>query len=269
MSPRKDRTVFKNPQPLNRTKHAGLFYDPNQSYSFAANEIRVPVLAAEMTMVARDYVVVFDAKAPVAYALLGVERDKNAYVTERGQWRGRYRPAVIRSYPFTMVATEGDKSAPDNQQRFTIVIDADAMHLSSLDGDRLFDGMGQPTETMKRVQSVLESIQKDHFRTRKLIGLLETHGLLVTQHLTVKQSNTAITGLRVVDAEALSKLAPAALAELRTSGALELAYAQLLSLTNLRDSPLSWVGETDHKDPDRKSMSLFAEGGDIDLDFLN
>ena len=261
--------MFKNPEPLNRSKHAQLLYDPNQSYAFAANEIRVPVLAAEMTMVARDYVVVFDAKAPVAYALLGVERDRNAYVTERGQWRGRYRPAVIRAYPFTMVAVEGDKSAPDSQQRFTVVIDRDAMHLSSMDGERLFDGMGQPTETMKRVQSVLESIQKDHFRTRQLIGQLEAHGLLASRHLTVKQSDTAITGLRVVDLDAMAKLAPATLAELRASGALELAYAQLLSLTNLRDSPLSWVGETDQKDPDRKSMSLFEEGGDIDLDFLN
>ena len=261
--------MFKSPEHLNRTKHATLCYDPNQSYAFAANEMRVPVLAGEMTMVARDYVVVFDATTPVPHALLGVERDKNAYVTERGQWFGRYRPALIRAYPFTMVAVEGDEATPSDQQRFSIVIDADAMHLRFKEGERLFDSNGQPTPIMQKVQGVLEAVQKDMFRTRKLVSQLEQHGLLVARHLTIKRNNSAITGIRVIDAEALSKLAPEALAELRSSGALELAYAQILSLNNLRDSPISWDGKTEHKDPDSKTMSLFDEGGDLDLDFLH
>ena len=261
--------MFRRPEHLSRTTHATLCYDPNQSYSFAANEIRVPVLAAEVTMVARDYVVVFDAKTPVACALLGVERDKNAYVNERGQWYGRYRPAVIRSYPFTMVPVTGDVPSPTGEQNFSIVIDADAMHLSQSEGERLFDSDGQPTAILQKVQSVLTALQKDNFRTAHLIGQLEAHGLLVSRYLTVERNKSTLSGLRVVDAEALAKLEPAALAELRTSGALEIAYAQLLSLNNLRDSPLSWGGETAHKEPDRKSMSLFEEGGDIDLDFLN
>ena len=261
--------MFKKPEHLSRTTHAKLCYDPNQSYSFAANEMRVPALAAEIAMIARDYVVVFDAHEPVAYALLGIEQNKNAYVTERGQWYGRYRPAAIRSYPFTMVPLKGAEPSPTGEQTYSIVIDAEAMHLSYLHGERLFDSEGQPTAILQKVQKVLTALQKDEFRTRHLVGQLEAHGLLQARNLMIERNNSAVTGLRVVDAEAVGKLEPAALAELRTSGALEIAYAQLLSLNNLRDSPLSWGGETAQKEPDRKSMSLFEEGGDIDLDFLN
>ena len=262
--------MFNQREALNREKHADLKFEPNLGYRFAASEMIIPIVSGEVTAVARDYVIVFSKERPVVNALLGITEGENAYVTEKGQWRGRYKPALIRAYPFALVKTPGQEDRPPEKSNYTIIIDPEAQQLRDPDGQPLFDGDGEPTALVAKIQKVLMSLQQDAIRTERLIRQLEEHELLVERHIEVKSRDTALTGFRVVDQKALAGLAPDVLAQLRDSGALMLAYAQMMSQTNLTDSPLAWSAKADtDRSPSEKLKSLFDDDGDFGLDFLH
>lgn len=262
--------MFNKQQALNREHHTALRFDPNIGYSFAANLMTIPAVSGEAKTLARDYVLIFDKTAPALLVLLGVETARNAYVNDKGQWLGRYRPAYIRAYPFGVIPTPDTSQTADGTRQYTIIIDPDAPQLQAREGEAFFDADGKPTDLVEKVQKVMMSLERDRLRTAQLVAQLEEAELLVERHIQVKGSDTAITGFRVIDAEALSKLSGDALMRLRDTGALMLAYAQIFSLDNLKDSPLSWAFKKNlDKTPDRNLRSLIEDDSDLDLSFLN
>ena len=262
--------MFTKREALNRDRHAELRFEPNIGYRFAANLMTVPVVSGEVKEVARDYVLIFDKEQPLLHALLGVEENQNAYVNDKGQWLGRYRPAYIRAYPFGVIETPNTSVKEDGTRQYTVIIDPDAPQFQEREGEAFFDVDGKPTTLIEKVQKVLMSLERDNQKTQQLIKQLDDAGLLVDRHIELKGRDKALTGFRVVDTKALGGLADADLAKLRNTGALMVAYAQMMSLSNLRDSPISWTADGNNKQPvSNKLKSLFDEDGDFDLDFLN
>ena len=236
-------SLFKRPRALDSQAHRQLRYAPNQPYHFAAEQIFAPIMAGEVHMVAREYAIVFsDTRGSLPMALLGTAESRNGYVRASGHWAARYVPAHLRRYPFVMAEstaeTQGEGATEINH---IVVVDADAPHLGADQGDRLFTDEGNPTEALQKVQRVLVMMERDSQRTLAMVAQLETMGLLVPQQVTIvkKQGQSlGLQGLRVVDMERLSNLEPEALKALQQSGALALAYAHQLSLTNLQDGVL-------------------------------
>lgn len=264
--------MFKKREALNRETHSNMKFEPNLGYTFAANEMLIPIVSGEVTSIARDYVIVFDKERPIPYAVLGVEKDVNAYVTEKGRWRGRYQPAFVRVYPFGLMRTPGQENVESDQVNYTIFIDPEAAQLRDWDGQPLFDADGKPTALLEKVQEVLTNLQKDSLRTEQMVRQLDACGLLVEQNIAVKKSETALTGFRVVDPNKLAELSGDEMVKLRDTGALMLIYSQMLSLSNLKDSPVASSVQADDKQqkgPSDKVKGLFADDGDFDLDFLH
>lgn len=265
--------MFTKREALNRETHAQLRFEPNIGYRFAANLMTVPVVSGEVKEVARDYVLIFDKEQPILHALLGVEANHNAYVNEKGQWLGRYRPAYIRAYPFAVIPTPNTSVNEDGSRQYTVIIDPDAPQFQDREGEPFFDGDGKPTALVEKVQKVLMSLERDNQKTQQIIKQLDEAGLLVERHIELKGRDKGLTGFRVVDTQALAALSGEDLTKLRNTGALMIAYAQMISLTNLRDSPVAWSGTGPGTEtaaaPDRKLRSLFEDDEDIDLGFLN
>lgn len=262
--------MFKTRVALNLEAHGDLRFEPDIGYRFAANLMLVPGVASEAKVLARDYVLIFDRAQPVFHVLLGLRENHNAYVNDKGQWLGRYRPALIRAYPFTAVRAAGEAEAGTDGVRYVVMIDPDAPQFQDSEGERFFDSDGRPTALLEKVQKVLMSLENDKLLTQQLVSELDEAGLLVERHIQAKGSDLAVTGFRVIDTEALGKLSAEVLARLRDTGALMLAYAQIFSLSNLSDSPLSWsLGQDQKAAPDSKVKSLFEDDSDVDLSFLN
>ncbi|MBP7606028.1 MAG: SapC family protein, partial [Giesbergeria sp.] len=175
-------------------------------------------------------------------ALLGASKGHNAYVRPSGHWMARYVPAHLRRYPFVMAeAAAAPQGEGASEISHIVVVDADAPHLSADEGDRLFNDAGEPSEALLKVQRVLMLMERDNLRTLAMVAQLEAANLLVPQQVTVAKKqgqHIGLQGLRVVDMERLSNLEPEALKALQQSGALALAYAHQLSLTNLQDGVL-------------------------------
>ena len=147
--------------------------------------------------------------------------------------------------------------------------DAAARHFERPDGHALLDAQGQPTEVLKKVQQVLIALQKDQERTRGLVDQLDQAGLLIEQTITVTQGEHKhrLGGFRLLDAKALAGLDADALAKLRDSGALALAYAHLLSLTNLQDGLIARAYRGADPEAPADLDQVFGTDDDFSFDF--
>ena len=244
--------MFKTLKPLSSTEHRQLRFDTRLNYQFAAQEMLAPIVLSEAPQVAREYAIVFsDAPGQAPSALLGVHKGVNAHVRPDGRWLGRYVPAHLRRYPFQLAQLPHDVAAPTDsatgERQWLVAMDADAPHLSADTGERLFDDDGQPTPTLQQVNKVLSQLQADVRRTQALSQQIEDAGLLQARTLQVPQAGSQtvhLKGVRVVNVPALAALPGAALEALNKSGALQLVYAQIASMTNLQDGLLTMSAAT-------------------------
>jgi hypothetical protein len=234
--------MFKNLKPLQRAVHRALRFAPVQPYHFAAQEVQVPIMAGEAAMIAREYVIAFslqDQAPPLA--VVGVRQGANAYVRPSGHWVARYVPAHVRRYPFILAEGPSPQGNGASERQFTMMIVADAPHLGESAGELLFNSEGEPAPVLQKVREVLISMQRDTSRTLQLMQQIEVADLLIERDLKVRTRAGAVfnlKGLRVIDSEKFAALSAETLHDLHRSGALQLIQAHLISLSNLRDSPL-------------------------------
>jgi len=258
--------MFTRHETLNRKQHANLRFGQGKRFGFAAKATSIPVLSAEASNIAREYVLVFDRAQPQAQALLGSQQDFNGYVTEDGQWLGRYIPAFIRAYPFRPgVLPSQQENTKDHQ--LVVLIDPDAPHFQDNAGTPLLDENGAPSELLNKVQGILRHLHQGIIQTAAQVNQLQRLGLLVEQRIMIKRLNIAIEGFRVINQERLKTLSGAELAELRDSGALQLIYTHLISLNNLQDSPLLRQPVAKPAVPEPAPVQDFFTDEDFNLDF--
>ncbi|MDQ7733691.1 SapC family protein [Halomonas sp. SpR1] len=263
--------MFRQLTPLQPREHQQLRFNPRQPYDFAREQMLIPLVAAETARIAREMPIVFPLNGGLPQALVGVNQGQNMHVKEgTGHWIGRYIPAHIRRYPFMLAAVPSTEAAGKkglgSEQQYIIQFDAEASHLERPDGLALFDDQGQATETLQQIQKVLTNLERENHRTLGLVGELEAAGLLAERQIHVGEEDKGgkrLAGIRLVDEKALAELDADTLAKLRTSGALALVYAHLLSLNNLRDGLLAQMIRTpDVADQPMSLDELFNEGDD-------
>lgn len=229
-----------HPVPLNPQTHRTLRVRLAMPFHHATGLMLCPVVSSEISAVARDYVIVFPmADDDVPQALLGTEAGRNCYLAASGHWLCRYVPAHIRRYPF-MIGLTGDATEGDGR-RFKVLIDDASEHLSQTEGEALFLPDGQPTPLLEKVQASLSRLQADHMATQNMVQQLNALDLLAERKLKMRGQDGKehlLSGFRMLDGSRLQALKPESLADLQRSGALLLAYAHLMSLSNLHDGVL-------------------------------
>lgn len=216
--------------PVSREQHANLSIDTTQDYRFAGDVNSVPLTATEFPFAARDYVIVFaGGEVPMPAAILGVQQNRNAFISAEGKWEGRYIPAFVRRYPFVF------SSDPENTT-FTLCVDKGFAGLNEEGrGERLFDDAGEKTAYLERMLNFLQEYQLQFQRTQQFCEQLAELGLLESMqaHLTMPGGNQqSLTGFQVINRERLKALDGDKLADLAKTDALELAYLHLQSLNN-------------------------------------
>lgn len=252
---------------LNRQQHAGLRYTPGKRFDFASGMMSVPMVSAEAGPVAREYVFAFDREQPKIHVLLGAVEGFNGHVTGQGQWIGRYIPAHIRAYPFSPALVSGQDATSKENLQLTILIDPQAAQLNDPEGELLIDENGKPTEFLSGVQNAMANLHSETVRTNEHVAQLDQLQLLVERPIEIKRLNISLAGYRVIDSERLKQLNGDELAALRDSGALPVVYAQLLSLSNAKDSPIIRAPEVNPPVVEDKQAQDFFTDEDFNLDF--
>ncbi len=160
--------------------------------------------------------------------VLGIEVTENLFVAPDGRWIGRYEPTALKSYPFAMV--------PTKEAQLTLCFDSKTDLIAAIPhGQPIFDAPGQPTEAIRTIMDGMVRAHQDMAAARAASAQLHELGLIKPWHISLRTSRgeKRIEGLFQVDEAALNALDDAAFLLLRRSGALLMAYCQLLSTHNL------------------------------------
>ena len=239
--------MYKKLTPLKQSDHGKLRLLPITDYGFARSELVAPIVIDEIADVAREYPIVFPVGSGLPVALMGLEKDSNAYVSVDGQWLATYIPAHIRHYPLALTPIPGEAQPPaDNgtaaaDKRFVVLVDMASACISQQLGDAVFDAEGQLTGSAQQKMRIMEMMQNRVDATQQLVKAIDGAGLLLERAIRIKREgepDRQVTGIRVIDEAALNKLDDAAFNTLRRSGALPLVYASLLSWANFRQGAI-------------------------------
>lgn len=255
-----------NYQALSKKTHAGQRLQGNNSYSFASGDALAPLVQQEMakacTQLPIAFVAIGDSFVPMA--VQGFEPGKNLRVGPNGKWLGYYIPALYRGYPFALL--------PDQNGKLALCFDEDSKQVNKVNGEALFDAEGQPSQTTQNILKFLQQIEQNRQLTQRLCESLAEHKLLKPWPIKVQTEDgqeKTIAGLLCVDEAALNKLGYTALQGLQGSGALAMAYMQLISMQHLVGVANLARALAAQKTNAAEQSLVNQASGELDLEFLN
>lgn len=213
------------------------------------------------------------APAFVPVAVQGFTQGQNLFVHPNGQWVGSYVPAAQRGHPFYMAST------PDGQQ--VLCFDTDSGLLRTVQpgvqAEEFFGADQQPSKAVASILEFLSNVAAQQPVTARACAVLQSHGLIQPWSITLKtpEGDKPLQGLFRVDEERLNQLDGAALQELQRSGALGMAYCQLLSmqqldaLSRLTEQQAQWRSAVAQAPAGASAGLATTAAGELDLEFLN
>jgi hypothetical protein len=238
---------------ISRDNHADKGWRPYEGYAFAAKTILAPLAAAEITQAALALPLAFfkSGETVSLMAVLGLHPGQNLFVAPAGKWAGSYVPSSLRSYPFIL--------GRDGQDQLTLCFDESSDLLCGRhEGKAFFEEDGSPSTAVQKVLGFLTQVSRGQQAVASAAQALLSAGVLEDWPLRVKdeEQERDVRGLLRVSEKALNNLAVEPFMALRTSGALPLAYAQLLSMQNI--GLLSRLAQL-HADFQRREQQAEAE----------
>lgn len=163
-------------------------------------------------------------------AVQGLEASSNYYLDKDNAWLGSYIPAAYRGYPFALLQNE------ENASELVLCIDEESQLIDvDGEGESFLEKGSELSDTLKAVLDFLKENNTQRSITDYVCKVLEDLELLVPWDVVVEyeDSSHSVNGLYRVDEIALNDLSEADFAILRKSGALPMAYAQLLSMKHI------------------------------------
>tara|TARA_E500000305_G_scaffold97694_1_gene88873 strand:- start:5598 stop:6371 length:774 start_codon:yes stop_codon:yes gene_type:complete len=215
---------------LTRTDHENKGWARYSSYEFTTQQTLAILVSSELPKAIMHLPVAFmrvqDQFRPAA--VLSFEENRNLFVTREGKWIGGYIPAAFRAYPFALANTESDEKVLCFEDSSGLLVDA-------AEGEPFFDNEGNPSAPIKQVLEVLLKIETDRQRTDAMCASLEKHNLIEAWPISVntEAGEKKIEGLFRINETGLNALSDEAFLDVRRSGALAMAYMQLVSMSHL------------------------------------
>jgi hypothetical protein len=259
-----------NLQAVTKTDFAQKTWRRSGDYLFTANDSVCPLKAQELPQAMMCMPIGFTLTDGVyeLMAIQGLQSNTNFYLDASGQWLGKYIPASYRSYPFLLANNEADKD------QMVLCIHGDCGLVTQDSADELFfEESGELGETLSEILEFLSKANASLAATARICKSLQEHNLLKSWDLEIKldSSSQRVEGLYCIDEAALNSLSNEAYIELRESGALPIAYCQLLSMRHI--SELAQVVQTKDKASANASatelnMDSTTQHGNISFDNL-
>jgi hypothetical protein len=213
-------------------RHAGKMWKKVSDNAFAAERTVIPLVGAELSKVVPAMPTGF-IKLDAGYQLVAItslQPGTNLYVAPDGNWLGEYIPAALRAYPFQLAQQEG-------AENFILCInEASGLVVENTeDGNAFFDDQDQPTQGIKDILNFLTKVEASRAVTQGAVNALADAGLITPWEINLKQGEKVVPveGLFSIDEAGLNKLDNEDFLTLRKAGGLALAYAQLLSMSQL------------------------------------
>jgi hypothetical protein len=250
--------------PVTPERHASKWWQAPSSYSWAARDTAVPLVGSELIRAALHLPIAFmrSGDALMPFAIVGLEPGVNLFVAHDGTWSGSYVPAALRSRPFALL--------PLQDGRRLLCIDEEAGRVRAEQGSSghpFFSGGAKLYPPLQKFMDFLSAVEESRQSTRKACLALEAHGLLVQWEIELKTATgiRRLDGLFRADEAKLNGLPDEKFLDLRRTGAIPLAYSQMLASEHLRV-----LGQRANARMAalQQPMTPVTASGDLDLSFL-
>ncbi|WP_116091978.1 SapC family protein [Sphingomonas crusticola] len=221
---------------INNVDHADLKVAIAYGADYGDSVNQLPVFPTEFEEVAREYPILFqrdDNGVCQSLALLGLDRDENLFLSEKG-WLGRYVPAIQQRGPFSIGLVRSEHG--DEPADALIHADLDDPRVGSESGHALFLPHGGNAPYLNHIAGVLRVLHQGVELSGPMFAAFEDHGLLRPVTLEVKLAEGRqydIPDRFTIDEVRLSQLDGAALEKLNSGGFLRAAFAVAWSLANV------------------------------------
>lgn len=256
-------------QPLSYNRHRGLRWRRYSNYNFTATTAVATLAAAEVTKAALALPLAFVEQngAWMLSAVLGFAPGQNLFVAPNGNWIGSYIPATFRAYPFRIGWGEtGDA---------TLCVDeASSLIVEGEEGETFFTDAGEPSEAVQQVWGFLQETSRSEAALSDACAILNSAGVIEHWPISVRGTDGTqqVTGLSRINEVALNELDDTTFGQLRRSGVVGVAYAQLLSMGNLPDLGQLAQARAQAEAAERaraevKPMIMLPEDSSIDWDW--
>ena len=217
-------------QAITKADFANLRWKRYDSYTFAAQDATVPVLAQELSKACMSLPIAFiqQGDAFITAAVQGLQMGQNLLVTSEGRWAVAYTPAAYRGYPFALAEAE------DGQ--LVLCVDLDSHLVGEQHEEAFFDANGEPAQAVGEVLNFLQQVHSNRILTQRLCAALAAEDLIVPWPLKIstEEGEKNITGLYRIDEPRLNQLDAQAIARIHQAGALSIAYCQLISMQHIQ-----------------------------------
>jgi len=223
--------IYETAVPVSNARHAQYSVEVGADFSFTRNLNSVPLMAVEFPLAAPDFPIVFAGSADevLPAVILGARGNENLFLSESGQWQGKYIPAFVRRYPFIFSSSEDGKT-------FTLCIDENFAGFNKEGrGQALFTEDGKPSPYVEGVLKFLQEYRNQFLLTQAFCKKLVELNLLESmqaQFTMVSGEKMSLSGFMAVDRKRLKTLPGDVLAELVKTDQLELIYLHLQSMNN-------------------------------------
>lgn len=226
--------------PLKFSAHGGAGFRRAQNLQHAQNDRHAPVLIDELAQVLPYMPLCFikqraqeSTERFQLVALQGLDEQKNLFLQPgTHKWISGYTPACYRGYPFAL----GQDTA-SGESVLCFDLDSALMRENPSDDDVLFfDAAGEPSQAVKDTLEFLKAAERSRQQTQAAVDRLSAAGLIKQWPLELKAQDNriVINGLYKVDEASLQALQNDSLQTLHQANALQVAYAQLLSLPQVK-----------------------------------
>ena len=214
---------------VTKTTHSQKVWRRPAGYQFVANEPLTLIVLGE-TVNAGSWMPIVFVEQQGRYAPMGMMSPvpkQNLFVGPDGQWLGGYVPASLRSYPFRLVRPEGS-------EQMALCVDEDSGIVRDADekGENFFTADGKPSQSISQLMEFLRQIEGNRMATDLAVASLADAGVIEPWPLEVQVGGkrAAINDLHRVNETALGGLDDQTFLKLRKTSALQLAYAQVMSM---------------------------------------
>lgn len=202
------------------------------SLAFAAEFNMQPVVAAELVHLVATMPLGFaqTGKSFQLVAITSLQPNTNLYVaSDDGRWLGSYVPALLRGYPFSLIKLQ------DREESILCIDEDSGLVVEAGQGEPFFDESGASSQPVKNVLEFLAQVERSRVVTQVAVDALQTAGLIQPWRINIQNGEQAVAveGVFCIDEAALNGLPDGDYIALRKTGALPVAYAQLLSMNQL------------------------------------
>ena len=210
---------------------AGKTWSKIGSYWFAVNDTACELSLNEASKAAANLPMAFMRNDKGDFTLVsvqGFQPGENALVSADGQWHSNYVPSNYRLHPFILVQND--------QEQLVLCFNNTHNQIQNNDSaEPFFTEEGELPPLIKQVFEALVERWNGLKQVQSIAKKLDELELITPWDITLQDNddNVRVQGFFRIDEEKIAKLSADQLIELRDTGALALAYCQMISMNHL------------------------------------